>query len=223
MELIIWGSTLGFWAVSSTQLKPLFARSKAGKVKVGSTGPRVLTKLLIVGQIIGTGIPLVVYWAATAYNKFHQPEWLVKHALPPPPDVFGIDGMVVGRAVGLLGTITGMVLGKAAIKALGDQFLGIGVSTYLPPGNTGNRLTLLPCHGRLGRNLGLLIAALLRTSATPSTREISICLLSDCHLYHPPAQRELYRRGLFPASLLVVHSSLRTSNHCMRTPTQGAD
>jgi hypothetical protein len=144
MELIVWGSTAGLCVNSLSQLYRQVARSKAGKTKPGSTGPRVLTTLSIAGQAFGTTLPLLVYWTTTAYNKFRQPEWLAKHALPPPPDVFGVDGMVVGRGVGLLALLTGMILASIAVKALGDQFLGIGVSPS-PSGITGNRLTSPPC------------------------------------------------------------------------------
>jgi hypothetical protein len=131
MELIVWGSTAGFCVNSLSQLYRQVARSKAGKTKPGSTGPRVLTTLSITGQLSGIMLPLLVYWTTTAYNKFHRPEWLAKYDLPSPPDVFGVDGVVVGRGVGLLVLFTGMILADTAVKALGEQFLGIGVS--LPP------------------------------------------------------------------------------------------
>jgi hypothetical protein len=132
MELIVWGSTAGFFVISLSQLLAQLSRSNAGKTKPGSTGPRVLTTLSMAGQLSGTTFPLLVYWTATAYNKFHRPEWLVKHALPSPPDVFGVDGVAVGRGVGLFVLFTGMILADTAVKALGEQFLGIGVNP-LPP------------------------------------------------------------------------------------------
>jgi len=129
MELIVWGSTLGAFASSAfdtrTQLKR--ARSKAGGIKPGSTGPRIWTSLAIWGQFGGITIPTLIYWTATAFNKFHQPEWMTEYALPPPPDAFGVDGVVIGRAVGLLAFSAGMVLRHAALKVLGDQVYTIGV------------------------------------------------------------------------------------------------
>jgi hypothetical protein len=52
----------------------------------------------------------------------------MEYSLPPPPDVFGVDGIVVGRGVGLLALLTGAMLMHRAIKALGDQLHAIGVS-----------------------------------------------------------------------------------------------
>jgi len=71
-------------------------------------------------------LPLV-YWTATASNKFHQPAWMSEYALPSPPDVFGFDGVTVGRTVGLLGTLAGAILTRTALKALGDQCSTFGI------------------------------------------------------------------------------------------------
>ena len=54
----------------------------------------------------------------------------MEYALPPPPDVFGVDGVAVGRGVGLLILFTGALLTRKAVKVLGDQFHIIGVSNY---------------------------------------------------------------------------------------------
>ena len=137
MELIVWGSTLAFFIVSSTKLRGQYDRSLNANRKItkpGSTGPPVLAPLSIVGQVFGTSLPLFVYWTTTAYNGLRQPEWLAKHALPPPPEVFGFDGVVVGRMVGLFGLLAGMILGVRSVKAMGDQYLGFGgVSDMISP------------------------------------------------------------------------------------------
>lgn len=141
MELIVWGSTVGVFAFSTLRVRRQLAkgRSKAGNIKAGSTGPRIWTTLSMFGQFGGMSLPPLIYWTATAYNKFHQPEWLTEYALPPPPDVFGVEGVVVGRGVGLLAFLAGAILSRSAIKALGEQFSAIGVSNL--SGITGNRLT----------------------------------------------------------------------------------
>ena len=130
MELIVWGSTVAIHASAAIgvrhQLKS--ARSKAGDVRPGSTGPRIWTSLAVLGQIGGLNLPLLVYWTTTAYNKFHQPKWMAENALPPPPDVFGVDGVIVGRAAGLLVHFVGTLLARTALRVLGDQFHVIGVS-----------------------------------------------------------------------------------------------
>ena len=53
---------------------------------------------------------------------------MTEYALPSPPDVCGVDGVTVGRGVGLLVLLAGTALTRAALKALGDQFQVIGVS-----------------------------------------------------------------------------------------------
>ncbi|KAF9781216.1 hypothetical protein BJ322DRAFT_260561 [Thelephora terrestris] len=129
MELIVWGSTMGILASSTFRVRRQLAsaRSKAGNIKPGSTGPCTQTTLAILGQVGGMSLPTLVYWTATACNKFHQPEWMTEYALPAPPDVFGADGVVVGRAVGLLAFLVGTTLTRSALKALGDQFHAIGI------------------------------------------------------------------------------------------------
>lgn len=130
MELVIW-----VWTVSGVvpsvfglrrQLKN--AKSRAGSIKPGSTGPRIWTGLLLLSQFCGFFLPQLVYWTATGYNGFRQPEWMTEHALPSPPYVLGVDGMVVGRAVGLMAMLAGKALAGTAMKALGDQYSPIGVS-----------------------------------------------------------------------------------------------
>lgn len=130
MELIVWSSTVGIFTSSAfrihRQLKR--ARSKTGNPKPGSTGPRFWIDLALLGQLSTLTLPPLIYWTTIAYNKFQQPEWMTEHALPSPPDVLGVDGIMAGRVVGLLGLLAGMVLSRAAMKALGDQFEVIGVS-----------------------------------------------------------------------------------------------
>ena len=53
---------------------------------------------------------------------------MAENALPPPPDVFGVDGVIVGRAAGLLVHFVGTLLARTALRVLGDQFHVIGVS-----------------------------------------------------------------------------------------------
>ena len=176
MELIVWGSTVGIVASSvlraRSQLKG--ARSKAGATKSGSTGPPLWTGLAILGQFSGFSLPPLVYWTTTAYNKFQQPEWMTEYALPPPPDVFGVDGVIVGRTAGLLAFLAGMILTRAALKALGDQFQAIGVSSpiFVHITDVNQRLTFVP-GDRLGGNPDSLTVDLLHISATRCTRKFS--------------------------------------------------
>jgi len=136
MELIVWGLTVGRSVSANLTIVRQIrsARSKAGNIKPGSTGPRIWTGLALAGQLGGFLLPQLVYWTTTAYNGFHQPEWMRKHALPSPPDVFGIDGVVAGRVVGLLASHAGMVLTRTAIIFLGDQYSPIGASTLFYQG-----------------------------------------------------------------------------------------
>ena len=55
---------------------------------------------------------------------------MTKYALPSAPDLLGVDGITVGRAVGLLVVLAGTVLAQTALKVLGDQYNAIGVSAY---------------------------------------------------------------------------------------------
>ena len=132
MDLIVWGSTVGIYAFTAVQYynQVEMGRSRAGDVRAGSTGPRFWTTLSVYGQYYGMIVPQLLYWTTTAYNKFRQPEWLTEYALPKPPDVFGVDGVAVGRGVGLLLVFTGVHLMRKAIKVLGDQLNVIGVSYY---------------------------------------------------------------------------------------------
>jgi len=58
---------------------------------------------------------------------------MTEYALPSPPDVLGVDGVVVGRAVGFLADLAGTALSRTALKFLGDQYHGIGVSVLFSP------------------------------------------------------------------------------------------
>lgn len=129
MELIVWGSTVGSLALSTLNLRGQLknGRSKAGNIKPGSTGPRIWTTLALLGQFFGFFLPQVVYWTTTAYNGFRQPEWMTEYTLPSPPDVFGVNGVVAGRAVGLLAVFAGRIFATTALKTLGDQYHAIGV------------------------------------------------------------------------------------------------
>jgi hypothetical protein len=53
---------------------------------------------------------------------------MTEYALPSPPNVFGLDGVTVGRTVGLLASLAGTMLTHTALKSLGDQYHAIGVS-----------------------------------------------------------------------------------------------
>ena len=130
VELIVWFSTVGSFASSGFRTRGQFkkAKSTAGKTKPGSTGPRFWAGLAMSGQTVGLFVPPLIYWTTTAYNKFQQSGWMTEYALPSPPDVFGVDGVIVGRVAGLLMYFAGTELARVAIKALGDQYSPIGVS-----------------------------------------------------------------------------------------------
>jgi len=129
MELLVWGSTVGILTslIFRSHSKVKGARSKAGSIKPGSTGPPFWTNLAVLGQLSAVNVPPLIYWTTTAYNGFKQPEWMTEHALPSLPDVFGADGVVVGRTAGLLAFFAGGALVHSALKVLGDQFHVIGV------------------------------------------------------------------------------------------------
>ena len=130
IELIVWCSTFVTSVPSVFAARGLLARGKsnAGDVKAGSTGPPIWATLAMSGQVIGLSLPGFVYWTTVAYNKFRQPEWMIRYALPSPSDVFGLDGVVVGRLTGLLALLLSYTISHRALKALGNQFHGIGVS-----------------------------------------------------------------------------------------------
>ena len=71
---------------------------------------------------------------------------MAEHALPPPSDIFGVDGVTVGRTVGLLGFCAGSALAGSAMNVLGDQLEVIGVSSRISTGITGTYqlLTIVP-------------------------------------------------------------------------------
>jgi len=150
MELIVWGSTLGRLAYSllgiRRQLKE--GRLSAGGIKPNSTpAPRIRGTLAFLGQYLGFLPPQLAFLVPIAYNGFRQPEWMVKYALPSPPDVFGIDGVVVGRAIGVLGHQVGVIIARTALGTLGDQYYILGVSAIFFHG-------LPDTDRRLGLSLG---------------------------------------------------------------------
>lgn len=51
-----------------------------------------------------------------------------EHALPSPPNVLGVDGVLAGRVLGSLATHFGWVFARAAMEVLDDQYATIGVS-----------------------------------------------------------------------------------------------
>ena len=148
MELIVWGSTMAIFmsGVQGARSQLKTASSKSGNVKSGSTGPLIWTSLAFVGHSAGLYLLPIVYWSATASNGLRQPEWMTEYALPLPPDIFGVDGVIVGRTVGLLGVLVGAMLSGSAVKALGDQFCRFGVSASLFRGlsSVNWRLTTFP-------------------------------------------------------------------------------
>ena len=130
MELGAWGFTLGCFVSASLAARNqlISARRTAGNIKPGSTGPPTWTNLAVAGQYGGFLLPQFVYWTTTAYNGFRQPGWMREYALPSPPDIFGLDGVVAGRVLGSLATYVGWTLGRITIEVLGDQYATIGVS-----------------------------------------------------------------------------------------------
>ena len=207
MELVVWGSTMALYASSAFRFRNQYrsARSTAGDIKPGSTGPRILTSVAILGQFCGSALPPLVYLTATAYNKFRQPEWMTEYALPSPPDVFGVDGVLVGRAVGLLAVLAGSVLTRAALKILGDQFHAIGVSAIFSCrlSNT-DRESAFFLGYRFGRNPDLLKMGRLHTSDIQSTRKFPI---QYSPFTEPCPLRFLSTAGpLFQEHLSLLHS-----------------
>ena len=130
MELIVWGSTMAIFVSTAFEARNQLtnARSKAGDIKPRTTAPRIWTSLAFLGQSAGLYLLPLVYWTATARNKFNQPEWATEYALPSPLSIFGVDGVTIGRTVGLLGVLGGAMLTRAALKALADQYSTFGVS-----------------------------------------------------------------------------------------------
>lgn len=134
-ELFVWSSTVAIhaWGASGYRSQLKSARSTAGDIRSGSTGPRIWTSLALLGQFGGFVLPPLVYLTAIACNKFRQPEWTTGYTLPSPPDVSGVNGVTVGRAVGLLAFLTGTILARTALRVLGDQYHAIGVSPPIFP------------------------------------------------------------------------------------------
>jgi len=160
MEFIVWGLTLTWLTLSILQFRRQLrnAGPKVGDIKPGSTGPPIWTSLAVLGQMGGFLLPQLIYWTTTANNGFRQPEWMAEYALPSPPDIFGVDGVLVGRAVGLLAHYAGSVLMRTTMKTLGDQYHLIGVSalffhglpeTYILPGLQIREKPRLVDHGPL--------------------------------------------------------------------------
>jgi hypothetical protein len=148
MELFVWSSTMGWFVLSGfrTYNQVKRSRSTAGRIKPGSTGPGFWTNLALFGQGVGFFVPPLIYGTTTAYNNFQQPEWMTAYALPSPPDVVGVDGVIVGRTAGLLVFLAASIFGRIALKVLGDQYHPIGVSDPIVACITGanQRLTFVP-------------------------------------------------------------------------------
>ena len=134
IELVPWGMTLGCWFTSVIINSQTILHSTGGEVKPSSVHPRFWLYLALGTQYTGFLVPQLMYWTTTAGNGFHQPEWWRKYALPSPPDVFGFDGELVGRAVGSLGVAVGWAIFCTVIIALGDQYATFGVSTLFSRG-----------------------------------------------------------------------------------------
>ena len=133
IDLMIWALTLGSFAPGVLQVRKQnqTAKSKTGPIKESTTYSSIRLVFTMFGQIGAMVGPAFVYWTAIPWNGFRQPGWMMKYALPSPPDVFGIDGVVVGRAVGLLGFFASRFITRTAFKTLGDQYHPIGVSTLI--------------------------------------------------------------------------------------------
>jgi len=133
MELLPWSMTAGFWVVTTYACYPKVARPSptAGGIKPGSMGPFFWLALTVLLQYLGFFFPQLIYWTTTAFNGFHQPNWMKAYALPPPPDVFGVNGEVVGRVVALFGVRIGWAILRGAIEHLGDQYAAAGASVLL--------------------------------------------------------------------------------------------
>ena len=132
VELIVWAFTVGTFASSSLRARDQFknSRSTAGRIKPGTTGPRFWTKLAMLGQFVGFFVPPLVYWTTIAYSGFQRSGLMKEYALPSPPDVFGADGVMIGRVTGLLMYFAGGNFGRIALECLGDQYSPIGVSNH---------------------------------------------------------------------------------------------
>ena len=130
VELIVWVLTLGNFISSSFrnygQIR--HSRSTGGRIKPGTTGPSFWIELAILGQFVGFFVPPVIYWTTTAYNGFQRSGLMKEYSLPSPPDVCGVDGVMVGRMVGFLMQFVGGRFGRIALECLGDQYSPIGVS-----------------------------------------------------------------------------------------------
>lgn len=126
MDLLIWSSTLGTFVYTVINARNTLKRADH---TLGDTGTSLVGPLATLGQFGGLSFPGFVYWAATALNRFRQPEWMMEYALPSPPDVLGIDGMVFWRAIGLLVLLAGVSLTHSALIVAADELRLSGVST----------------------------------------------------------------------------------------------
>lgn len=70
----------------------------------------------MLGQFVGFFFPRQVYWTTTVYNGFQRSGLMKEYALPSPPDVFGVDGVMIGRVTGLLVYFAGGNFGRIALK-----------------------------------------------------------------------------------------------------------
>ena len=133
IDLIVWALTVGLCVPGALRVRKQEeeGKSKIGRTKESTAGSSIRVTLAIFGQVGATVLPTLVYWTVIPWNGFRQPEWMTKYALPSPPDVFGIDGVVVGRAVGLLGFFASRFITDTSFKALGDQYHPIGVSSLI--------------------------------------------------------------------------------------------
>ena len=131
IDLIVWALTVGYCVPGALLVRKQDeeGRSKIGRIKENPAISSIRLTLAIFVQLGAMVGPALVYWTVIPWNGFHQPEWMTKYALPSPPDVFGIDGVVVGRAVGLLSFFASRSITLTAFKNLGDQYHPIGVST----------------------------------------------------------------------------------------------
>ena len=173
--------------------------------KPGSTGPRILTSVAVLGRFCGPALPPLDYLTATAYDEFHQPKWMAAYALPSPSDVFGVDDILVGRVVGLLAGLAGSILMSIALKFLGDQFHAIGVSAIFFCGlsDTDRQSAFFLGH-RFGGNPDLLKMSHLHTSAIHSTHKFPIqySLFTESR----PLRFLSKARSLFREHISLLHS-----------------
>ena len=123
---------MGIFAFSAFRFRSQFkiARSEAGDTKPGSTGPHTnLDPSRTIGTIFYVCSPAVRLLGGYCKQQISPAGVDDKICSPAPPNVFGIDRVTAGRAVGLLAVLAGVVLTQTALKTLGDQYNSIGVSS----------------------------------------------------------------------------------------------